>query len=63
MPSFWMDADIFECEIITYPINQTPAAAKLSPMHSHSLSVLSAAVSLERQGDVHLQITGAGQGD
>lgn len=58
-----MDADISECEIITYPINQTPAAVKLSPVHSHSLSVLSPAAGPERQGDVHLQITGAGRGD
>ena len=58
-----MDADIFECEIITYPISQTPGAAQLSPTRSHSLSVLSPAVGPERQGDVHLQIPGAGQDD
>ena len=56
-----MDADISECEIITYPINQTPAAVKLSPVHSHSWSVRAAGP--ERQGDVHLQITRAGRGD
>ena len=63
MHAFWMDADIFECEIITYSITQTPEAARSSPMRSHSLSVMPPAIGLERQGDVHLQIPGAGQDD
>lgn len=40
MHSLWMDADILECKIITYPINENPAAAKSSLMPLGFASVL-----------------------
>lgn len=40
MYSLWMDADILECKIITYPINyENPAAAKSSLMKLDFMSV------------------------